>query len=474
MEKRRFAPRNKINSPSADSPCSEGSIHEVDIVDVNEDGDGIGRVEGLTVFVKGAVPGDRARIKIDKVKKKLAFGMAVAILTPSEWRVKPPCPVFTTCGGCTLQNLNYTKQLEIKTSVVESAIRRIGGITTGEICSCVGMEEPWRYRNKAMMPVGKGNIIGFYRQASHTVVNVQDCLLQHPVVGQVANVVRTFLDDSGATIYDDKTGEGLVRHLVVRSNYLEEVMVVLVINGSALDSNKEVADLVEGRLVAAIQQAVPAVKSIQLNFNNFRDSRIMGYDNRCLWGSEKMIDRICGFDFELSPGSFLQVNPLQTQRLYEKAFEYANLDGSETVFDLYSGIGTITLSMAGKCKRVIGVESVKEAVNDAKANAVRNGIENTAFYAGKAEEVILDLYKTGVKADIVVLDPPRTGCEPVVLETIIKLGPKRVVYVSCKPSTMARDIKILVENGYEFVEAQPVDLFPHSGHVECVVKLEKR
>ncbi len=446
-------------------------IYQVEIIDLGESGEGIGKYEGMTVFVDGGIVGDVVKVKINTVKKNYALGKVVKMIKPSAFRVEPACPYFKKCGGCQIMNMDYTKgQLFYKEKGVKDAIERIGGFTDVEVLPIIGMETPFRYRNKGQYLVAEGKQgvqIGFFQKGTHSVVNIDDCLLQseqHQIINQI---VRDFVMEFGIKIYDEKTHKGMLRHVMIRhSEALGEIMVVLVVNGEYLPK--------EAMLRERLVEAVPELKSLIVNVNTAKGNKVLGNKNRVLAGSETITDQIGNLKFNINPLSFFQVNPVQTEVLYAKALEYADLSGDETVFDIYCGIGAISLFLAQKAKKVIGIELIQEAIDDAKANAANNGFSNCEFHVGKAETVISELYEAGNKADVVVVDPPRKGCEPEVLETILAMAPKRIVYVSCKPSTMARDLKILCESGaYKIAAVQPVDQFGHTVHVECVVKLEK-
>lgn len=442
-------------------------IVQVEITDLGESGEGIGRYEGLTIFVNGGIIGDTVKVKIQTVKKNYAMGKVVKMVKESPFRVEPPCPYFRKCGGCQIMNMDYTLgQLGYKEKVVKDAIARIGGFTDVVVEPIIGMKNPLRYRNKGQYPVaaGKnGTEIGFFEKASHKVVDIQDCLLQSELHVRVNQTIRDFVTEFKIKIYDEKDHKGLLRHVMIRhSEALGGVMVVLVVNGGELPKESILRD----RLL----EAIPEIKSLILNENTSKGNRVLGFKNRVIAGSETIEDQIGKLKFEISPLSFFQVNPSQTEILYGKALEFADLKGDETVFDIYCGIGTISLFLAEKAKKVVGIEVIAESIEDAKANALRNGYDNCEFVVGKAEEVLPKLYEEGYKADVVVVDPPRKGCESELLKAVLELGPEKIVYVSCKPSTLARDLKILCESGlYEVVKVQPVDQFPMTSHVEAII-----
>ena len=445
---------------------------ELEIIDLGDGGEGIGRLDGLTFFVEGGLPGDVVEAVVTQVKKNFGIARLIKVVKPSENRIEPACPYFKHCGGCQIMSLDYEKgQKPAKEKMVRDALERIGGFKGIAIEPILGMDNPYRYRNKGMYPVaanGKLADIGFFKRGSHRVVDVRDCLLQVEAHGVVNQIVRDFVAEFGIEIYDEYKQTGILRHVMIRhSEMTGELMVVLVVNANGLVNESILKD----RLV----EALPNLASFVININKDKGNKVLGSKNRIVHGVENITESIDSLMFQISPLSFFQVNPVQTKVLYQKALEFADLKGKETVFDIYCGIGTISLFLAQKAKKVVGVELVNTAVKDAKGNAFKNGYKNCEFHVGKAEEVIPMLYETGYKADVVVVDPPRKGCDPQVIETIIKMAPDKIVYVSCKPSTLARDVKLLCENGlYEVTAVQPVDMFPQTVHVECVVKLEKR
>lgn len=450
-------------------PVEKNNEYEMKIDALGSNGEGIGRIDGFTVFVEGALPEERVRVLIVKVKKNYGYGKLLEILTPSAERREPICPVAKQCGGCQLQHLSYAGELAYKTKTVQDVLERIAGIHDVTVKPVIGMQEPWRYRNKAQFPVGKGKdgcAIGFYAKRSHRIVDTERCFLQHEWNDEIIRIVRDFLQEYEIPLYEEETHTGLVRHILTRiGKNSGEIMVCIVLNGKRLPHS----DVLVERL-----RQMPGMTSIVLNVNREKTNVILGQKIIPLWGKETITDSIDGISFEISPLSFYQVNPVQTEVLYKKAVELAGLEGDETVLDLYCGIGTISLFFARKVKRVFGVEIVPEAIADAKRNAEQNGIKNATFAVGAAEEVIPKLYaEEGIQADIVVVDPPRKGCDEKLLETILQIAPKKIVYVSCNPATLARDLVTLRAGGYELREVQPVDQFPRSVHVECVVLMSK-
>ncbi len=451
-------------------PVEKNKIYEMQIDALGSNGEGIGRIDGYTVFVEGALPGETIRVLIVKVKKNYGYGKLMEILEVSPERREPVCSVAKQCGGCQLQHLSYEAELAYKTREVKDVMERIGGIRGVEVKPALGMENPWRYRNKAQFPVGRGKdgcAIGFYAKRSHRIVDTEKCFLQNECNDEIIGIVRTFLNEFHIPLYDEEKHEGLVRHILTRiGRNSGEIMVCIVINGKKMPNS----DILVERL-----KAVEGVVSIVLNVNKEKTNVILGQKIITLWGKDTITDSIDGIEFEISPLSFYQVNPVQTEVLYGKAVELAGLKGDETVLDLYCGIGTISLFFARKAKKVFGVEIVPEAIADAKKNAARNGIANAEFAVGAAEEVIPRLYEEeGITADIVVVDPPRKGCDERLLETILQISPEKIVYVSCNPATWARDLVVLKEGGYELKEVQPVDQFSHSVHVEVVSLLQKQ
>lgn len=436
------------------------------IEDCGADGEGIGKVDGFTVFVKDAVMGDLVTAKIMKAKKNYGFGRLMEVLEPSSDRVEPACAFARSCGGCQLQALSYEKQLEFKEKKVRGHLEHIGGFTDLPMEPIIGMEEPFHYRNKAQFPVGKSKdgrlITGFYAGRTHTIIENRDCALGSPKNKEILDCVLQYMEENGVTAYDEETGKGLVRHILIRNGYYTgEWMVCVIVNGRKLPGEEKLVEALTG---------MSGITSIMLNINREKSNVILGEEVRLLWGKPYITDKIGEISYQISPLSFFQVNPQQTGKLYEKALEYADLKGEETVWDLYCGIGTISLFLAQKAKFVRGVEIVPPAIENARENARLNGIENVEFFVGKAEEVLPREYeKHGVYADVIVVDPPRKGCDEVLLETMIRMQPKRIVYVSCDSATLARDLKYLCANGYRLEKVCPVDQFAQTVHVETVV-----
>ena len=449
----------------------KNDIVTLEIVDCGTDGEGIGKADGFTVFVKDAVIGDTIMAKIMKAKKNYGYGRLMEILKPSPYRVEPVCLSARQCGGCQLQAVSYEEQKVFKEKKLRGHLERIGGFTEFPMEPLIGMDNPYHYRNKAQFPVGRnkeGRIVtGFYAGRTHAIIENRDCALGIPQNKDVLDRVIAHMEKYNIAPYDEATGKGLVRHIFVRYGFFTgELMVCLIINGQDLPHQRE--------LIEKLCE-IPGMTSISLNMNKKRSNVILGDKVKTIWGEDYITDKIGDISYEISPLSFFQVNPKQTWKLYSKALEYADLHGEETVWDLYCGIGTISLFLAQKAKFVRGVEIVPAAIEDAKRNAQINHIENVEFFVGKAEEVLPREYeKNGVYADVIVVDPPRKGCDEMLLKTILKMQPKRVVYVSCDSATLARDLRFLCDNGYELKKVCGVDQFPQTVHVESIVLLSHK
>ncbi len=472
---------------------------QVRIEDVSDEGLGIGRTEGYAWFIKDTVIGDLAEAGVMKMKKTYGFARLIQVLEPSPWRIEPKCPVARACGGCQLQAMDYQEQLRFKERKIYHNLRRIGGLKQlalpgkgGDIDAwdvddedidaegkdagvvemepIIGMENPWRYRNKAQFPFGKdkdGRIVcGFYAGRTHAIIETDDCLLGVEENREILNTIRTYMEDFRISPYEEASHTGLVRHALIRKGFSTgELMVCLVINGKKLPDEEQLTK----RL-----RRIKGMHSISYNINQEKTNVILGKETVNLYGPGYITDKIGDISYRISPKSFYQVNPAQTKKLYDVALEYAELSGNEVVWDLYCGIGTISLFLAQKAKMVYGVEVVPEAIEDARQNARQNGIENAAFFVGKAEEVLPEqFHKHQVYADVIVVDPPRKGCDKACLDTIVEMAPKRVVYVSCDSATLARDVKYLGERGYEVTRVRGVDQFGWGVHVETVVLLSK-
>lgn len=449
-------------------PVQKNEYIDVVFEDLTHDGAGVAKVDGYPLFVPNGLPGEKAKIKVIKVNKGYGFGRLMEITEESPYRVEALCPIYKECGGCQLQHMSYEGQLMAKGKQVKDVLQRIGKLEDVKVHPVLGMKDPWRYRNKAQVPIGEhegGLIGGFYQQRSHQIIDMQACLIQQEKNDDVIKRVKEICNRYGVRAYDEKKHKGDLRHIMARYGLTSgEVMVVFVTRTNELPNKEKIID--------DIVATVPGVKSIVQNINTKKTNVIFGNETKVLWGEEVIYDYIGDIRFAISARSFYQVNPEQTRVLYEKALQYAGLNGEETVIDAYCGIGTISLFLAQKAKKVYGVEIVPEAIEDAKRNAELNGITNVEFAVGEAETVIPDWYEKGVQADVLVVDPPRKGCDEKLLQTILSMKPKKVVYVSCNPATLARDLRILEDGGYKTLEVQPVDMFPQTMHVECCALIE--
>ena len=451
------------------------------ITDIGTNGEGIGRVDGYTLFIKDAIIGDEVEAKIIKAKKNYGYARLMNIITPSKDRIEPVCPVARQCGGCQIQEMDYQAQLRFKQELVKNNIERIGHISDYQMMPVIGMDEPFHYRNKAQYPVGMdkdGNIVmGFFAGRTHHIIDNTDCALGAKINSRILGIIKEYMQDNKIKPYDEDKHAGTVRHILIRNGYhTDQIMVCLVINAESIKNSDD--------LVKRLKD-IDGMTSIMININRNKTNVILGDTCKTLWGKSYIEDYICDIRYQISPLSFYQVNPKQTEKLYSKALEYAGLTGNETVWDLYCGIGTISLFMAAKARKIYGVEIVPQAIEDAKNNARLNNIDNAEFFVGKAEEVVPAFYeelsrkaangdeeaKRGIHPDVVVVDPPRKGCEETLLETVVKMSPKRMVYVSCDSATLARDLKFMEEHGYKVKKVQAVDQFGNTVHVETVVKL---
>ncbi|AIQ45013.1 RNA methyltransferase [Paenibacillus sp. FSL R7-0273] len=517
-------------APAADLPVNKNDEVMLDIIGMTHEGEGVGRVDGFTLFVQGALPGEKVQAKVLKTKKQYGYAKLLKLVQSSRDRIAPPCDIYDQCGGCQLQHMDYTAQLAWKRQLVVDNLQRIGklqvagapdrgaiagsggaegtaeaaglaegagaGAGSGDaegaaeaakpageastgageawadgiiVRPTLGMDEPWRYRNKAQVPIGvtEGGLVGgFYARGSHRIVDMETCLIQHEHNDDVVAAVKSIGRELGITAYNEETGRGLLRHVVVKKAFRTgEMMLVLVTSG------RDIPHL--DAWLGSIREQLPDVVSICQNVNPQRTNVIFGNETRVLWGRDVIYDYIGDVQFAISARSFYQVNPAQTEVLYGKTVEYAGLTGNETVIDAYCGIGTISLFLAQHAAKVYGVEIVPEAIEDARGNAKLNNMNNVVFEVGASEDVIPNWKEQGVTPDVIVVDPPRKGCDPRLLDTILAMKPERVVYVSCNPSTLARDLRVLEDGGYKTVEVTPVDMFPHTVHVESVAVLVK-
>ncbi len=441
----------------------------IKINDIGENGEGIGKIDDFVVFVEGALPNEEVLIKLVKLKKSYGYGKLLEILKKSPFRVEPVCNSFKRCGGCSLQHLEYSEQLKFKTKLVRDNLQRIGGFSDVFVEDTIGPENPYHYRNKAQFPVGiskDGLSIGFFAPRSHNIINISKCFIQNEINEEIISIVKEFMLKYNIPPYDETSHKGVIRHIMTRTAVVTgEVMVCIIINGKKLP---------KASILVEMLCKVSGVVSIVLNHNTKKTNVIMGDDISILYGKGFITDFIGDFKFEISPLSFFQVNPVQTKVLYQTALDFAELRGDETVIDAYCGIGTISLFISQKAKKVIGVEIVPQAIDDARRNAEINNVSNVEFIVGKSEEVIPELYETkGIFADVLFLDPPRKGCDEKLIDMILKMLPQKVVYVSCNSATLARDLKLLAGE-YEICRVQPVDMFCMSWHVETVVILNKK
>lgn len=492
------SPSARRSSPASTGIYSKNEVVTAEIIGLTHDGDGVGRTDkGYTLFVPQALPGESVEAKVLKSKKSYGFGKLLSLNTTSTHRIEPPCPIYYKCGGCQLQHYDYEEQLKWKRQHVVDSLTRIGKLKVqGEpvahgseqegaefaeieadqqheiiVHPTVGMENPWYYRNKAALPIGAtedGELIGgFYAKGSHRIIDMDVCLIQKELNDDVLAIVKEIARELRIEPYQEESASGVLRHIMTRFGVVTgEVMVVLITNTSTLPRKAE--------FVEQLRKRVPNLKSIVHNVNNKVTNAIFGDRTEVIWGSEVIYDELDGLRFAISARSFYQVNPEQTITLYRKAVEYAALTGKEQVIDAYCGIGTISLFLARQAAHVYGVEIVPEAIEDAKRNAALNELDNTTFEAGPAEVVIPRWKQEGMNADVIVVDPPRKGCDEALLQTILEIKPERVVYVSCNPSTLARDLRVLEDGGYRTVEVTPVDMFPQTGHVECVILMVRK
>lgn len=445
-----------------------------DIISQGYEGEGIAKVDNkYPIFIEGALKGEKVKVRIVKVNKNFAYGKLMEVLEASEERVNPPCAIYKRCGGCKLQHASYKAQLDFKWDRVKDCVSKIGKLDPSIVKYPLGMEEPWRYRNKVQLPIGliSGEVkIGFFAPRSHDIIDMESCLIQDEIGDKVVKLTREWIEKFNIRPYNvdgEYDEKGIVRHIMIRRGFTtNEVMIVLVTNGEKLPHKEEFVDL--------MVKNIPGIKSVIQNINSKKTNVILGLESKTLWGEDTISDYIGDFRFNISPLSFFQVNPTQTEVLYGKALEYANLTGNEEVFDAYCGTGTITLFLSQKAKKVYGVEIIPQAIDNAWINAKENKVDNVEFFVGESEVVIPDLINKGVKADVVVVDPPRKGCDKKLLDAITNIDAKKIVYVSCDPSTLGRDLAILEENGYKTLEVQPVDMFPNTSHVENVAKLIKK
>ena len=450
-------------------PVRRGQSYEIRIERLGTSGEGVGRYENFTVFVPQALPNERVLTVIDEVKKTYARGRIQKILQESPARVTPRCEIYDECGGCQLQHLSYEAQLCAKRAQVMEALAHIGKLPQIPVNETLRADDPWNYRNKMQFPIGvdKGRlVVGCFAQGSHRIINTENCHIQRTINNDLANAVREIAEKLHIPVYNEDTHKGILRHIVGRVGRGGELMAVIVTATKQLPRAKDFVRLLRERL--------PHLVSVHQNIQTYRNNVIMGRDTILLWGRSTILDTLGRLNFHISPRSFFQVNTRQAERLYEQALAYADLHGTETVIDAYCGTGTITLFLAQKARKVYGIEIVQPAILDARKNARDNHVKNAEFIVGDATAVMPALYKQGIRPDVVVVDPPRAGCTETVLRTFANMYPRRIVYVSCNPATLARDLAILKDLGYITQEVQPVDLFPQTSHVECLTKIVRR
>ncbi|MBR6012454.1 MAG: 23S rRNA (uracil(1939)-C(5))-methyltransferase RlmD [Selenomonadaceae bacterium] len=449
-------------------PVELNKNYEIEILSLGSNAEGVGRIENFTIFVENALPNEKIFAKIIEVKKNYAVGKLIKILRESSDRVKPFCPIYFECGGCQLQHLNYSAQLKLKKKIISDALERIGKIDGVEILETIGMENPLRYRNKMQFPVGKNKseiIVGCFAKNSHKIIDTDSCMIQREGNDKILRAVKKIANKLKISAYDEDKHTGILRHVMGRVGLNNELMAVLV------TAKKNLPD--EKKIIRAIREELPEISSIQQNIQTYKNNVILGRETKILYGRETIKDKIGNLKFNISARSFFQVNTEQAEILYKTALNFAELSGREIVIDAYCGTGTISLFLAKSAYKVYGIEIVNSAINDAKKNARENKIRNAEFICGDAVKVIPKLFSEGIFADVVIVDPPRAGCEKKVLETFASMNPAKIIYVSCNPATLARDLKILSELGYKTKKIQPVDMFPFSSHVESVAQIVK-
>ncbi len=452
------------------SIVNKNEVYTGQVIDFTHEGHGVVKFDRYPIFVPNAIKDEEIEFRVIKVKKQFAIGKLLTIKETSNERVEPPCEYYKVCGGCQLQHLSYEAQLQMKKEQVVNLFKRKSNFEDTVIHDTIGMENPWHYRNKSQIPVGKnkhGEIeLGFYRQRSHDIVNIDHCMIQDKKHDTIMVKIKRLIEDLNLSIYNEHKHKGELRHIILRTGYYTgETMVIFVTNSKQLSH--------KNKIIEFISSEFDNVVSIKHNVNREKSNVIMGRTSYTLYGQDTITDQLAEYQFKISDTSFYQINPTQTEKLYSKALEYAQLNGEETVIDAYCGIGTIGSYMSQKAKHVYGVEIVEQAIENAKENAKINHIENATWEAGKAEEVILKWQKEGIKPEVVMVDPPRKGCDQTFIETLIELSPKRIVYISCNPATQVRDVEILKGSGYQLKEITPVDMFPHTTHVECVSLLQR-
>lgn len=450
-------------------PVEKNKEYTVKIEAVSSDGNGVAHIDGFAIFIPQTAEGDEVKILVVKVQKRFAYGKVLEIINPSPMRQEVDCKHYKRCGGCQIRHIKYEAQLEIKKNIIENAMRRIGGFEDFCVDGITGMEKPERYRNKMVFPVGVAddkNVCGFYAQRSHDIIPLDDCSIGDAINKEINSAVIEYMNENNVSAYDEANHSGIVRRVFTRKSFSTgEIMVVISANTKKLPQSE--------KLIEKLRKISDKIVSIILNINMKRNNLVITEENITLWGEDRISDTLGGVKFMISPQSFFQVNPVQTEKLYSKALEYAQFDDSMSVMDIYCGIGTISLCSAKRAKSVIGVEIVEKAIVDAKENAEINGITNAEFYADSAENIVPTLIENGETPDVVILDPPRKGSDEATLSAIVKAQPQRIVYVSCNPATLARDARFLADNGYTVTHSHAFDLFPHTTHVETVVLMSR-
>lgn len=446
----------------------KNAYFDIDIIDIGINGEGIGKIDNFTIFVDGALPNETVNIKIIKVKKNYGYGKLIKIIKPSPYRINPLCENFGKCGGCNLLHLSYDEQLNIKSKFIQTNLKKIAKIENIKVPKAIGMDNPFNYRNKASFPINftdKVNI-GFYRPRSHNIINIDNCLIQNPINNIIIQKIKDFIKESNISIYNENTGKGDLRHIVTRiANKTNELLICIVINNNKF--------LYKDLLIKNFKD-IPNIDSIVINYNTKNNNVILGDKVETILGKGYIVDYIKDLKFNISPLSFYQVNPIQTEVLYETALNFCNLTGNEIVFDAYCGIGTISLFLAKKCKKVYGIEIVPDAIKNAISNAEINNINNAEFFVGKSEDIIPKLiFENNIYPDVIVVDPPRKGCDKILLDAIIKTSIKKLVYISCDNSTLARDIAYLSNFGFKLDKIQPIDMFCMTTHIECVALITR-
>lgn len=449
---------------------NKNDIRIGNVIDLTHEGHGVVKIDRYPIFIPNVLINEEIKYKVIKVKKNFAIGKLLEVNKASHHRVDPPCVYYWKCGGCQLQHMSYEAQLAMKKEQVVNLFHRKGQFTDTVINDTIGMDNPWRYRNKSQVPIGQNKmnhkIMGYYRQRSHDIIDMDSCLIQDKQHQDIMNHVKKWINEYHISIYNERTKKGVLRHLVIRTgHYTDEIMVIFVTNGSKFKH--------ANMLVEQLKQAFPNITSIKQNINNSHSNVIMGQQSVTLYGKDKIVDQLSDITFKISDQSFYQINSSQTEKLYQKAIDYAQLDGQEIVLDTYCGIGTIGLYMAPVAKHVYGVEVVPSAIKDARQNALVNDLHNTTFVCGKAEDVIMDWQREGIQPDVVMVDPPRKGCEAQFIQTLLDLNPERIVYISCNPSTQQRDAHMLATQ-YDLKEITPVDMFPQTTHIETVALFKKK